>query len=108
MDSYYVFGSLAFSLLHFKIHLTGYLFWLLYTIFLYDYSTMYYLISSLDVQLSYFIVVFSTITSYTNVSIFAPVSCIKSLSEMFISLDNMSVSGWKKHVFLICWVSCSV
>lgn len=55
---------------------------------------MYYPISSLDVQLSfYFIVVFSTITSYTNVSIFVPVSCIKSLSKMFISLDNMSVGG---------------
>ena len=54
---------------------------------------MYYLISSLDVQLSYFIAVFSTITSYTNVSIFAPVSCIKSLLEVFISLDNMSVGG---------------
>lgn len=55
---------------------------------------MHYPISSLDVQLSfYFIVVFSTITSYTSVSIFVPVSCFKSFSEMFISLDNMSIGG---------------
>lgn len=55
---------------------------------------MYYPISSLDVQLSfYFIVVFSTIISCTPVSIFVPVSCFMSFSETFISLDNMSVGG---------------
>lgn len=53
---------------------------------------MYYPISSLDVQLSfYFIVVFSTITSYTPVFLY--LSAVSSFSEMFVSLDNMSVGG---------------